>query len=189
MRCRSNGYAIIWSKTIRIEHPGGDQVPDPDDRPYLGPTLGPDPRFGPSAVPVLVRPDGALLPGVDDEAAWPAHSAHSADELHWSFGCDLAEAFAGLIPSITAPAEGDQEQFLADLEALDRAEMATARPAAPAANPSTGPGTAASAGDRGAGPGTAASAGDRGAALGRANLGAGDRGAAPGGASPSDGAA
>lgn len=130
-------------------------MPDPSDSPYLRSTLGPDRRCAGSAVPVLVRPDGALLPGVDDEAAWPAHAA---DELRWSFGCDLAEAFAGLVPSLTAPAEGDQEQFLADLEALDRAEMAAARPAASAANPSAdgrgaGPGAAnPSAGDRGAGP-------------------------------------
>ena len=70
-------------------------MPDPSD--YDFPGYGPDSRAGRGAVPVLVRPDGALLPGVDDEAAWPAGGG---DELSWSFRCDLAGALAGLDPSL-----------------------------------------------------------------------------------------
>ncbi len=87
-------------------------MPDPSD--YDFPGYGPDSRAGRGGVPVLVRPDGALLPGVDDEAAWPAGGG---DELSWSFRCDLAGALAGLDPSLTG---GDQEQLLADLEVVER---------------------------------------------------------------------
>src|ERR1700735_3891584 len=135
--------AILWSKTIRIERPGGDPVPGPFDSDDSLAGCGPDPRAGRGAVPVLVRPDGVLVPGVDDEAAWPAGGG---DELRWSFGCDLAGALGGLDLPIAGPAGGAHDQILADLEALDRAawdvdggragaDPATgADPAGPAAN-------------------------------------------------------
>ena len=64
-------------------------MPDPSDHgfPGYGQESGPDPRAGLGAVPVLVRPDGVLLPGVDEEAGW---SAGGEDELRWSFGCAIS---------------------------------------------------------------------------------------------------
>jgi hypothetical protein len=72
--------AILLSKTIRIERPGGDPVPDPIDSDDSLVGCGPDLSAGWGAVPVLVRPDGVLVPGVDDEAVWPAGGG---DELRW----------------------------------------------------------------------------------------------------------
>ncbi|MGH3398903.1 MAG: DUF222 domain-containing protein, partial [Streptosporangiaceae bacterium] len=97
-------------------------MPDPGDRGHglagYGQEPGPDLRAGLSAGAVLVRPDGMLLPGVDEEAAWPAGGG---DELGWSFGCDLSGVLAGLDLPLAGPGGGDQGQILADLEALDRA--------------------------------------------------------------------
>src|ERR1700722_3472881 len=112
---------ILWSKTIRIEYPGGDPVPDPSD--YDSPGCDPDPRAGLGVVPVLVRPDGVLLPGIDDEAGW---SAGGGDELRWSFGCDLAEALAGLDLPLAGPGGGGQDQLLAELDALDALDATAA---------------------------------------------------------------
>ncbi|HEX3389322.1 MAG TPA: DUF222 domain-containing protein [Streptosporangiaceae bacterium] len=47
------------------------------------------PIGGPTSAPVLVRDDGVLLSGVDEEAAW---GGAGQDELRWSFGVGLAEA-------------------------------------------------------------------------------------------------
>jgi len=51
-----------------------------------GPSGGP--FDGQTSAPVLVRDDGVLLSGVDDEAAW---GGSGQDELRWSFGVELAE--------------------------------------------------------------------------------------------------
>jgi len=53
-------------------------VPDPSDGPFDGRT----------SAPVLVRDDGVLVSGVDDEAAW---GEAGQDELRWSFGVELAQ--------------------------------------------------------------------------------------------------
>src|SRR6202035_2080219 len=87
---------------------------DPSDNDSPG--YDANPRAGRGGVPVLVRPDGMLLPGVDDQAAWPAASG---DELRWSFGCDLAGALAGLNLPLAGPGGGSQDQILAGLDALD----------------------------------------------------------------------
>ena len=129
-------------------------MPDSIDSDHGLADCGPDPRAGRGAVPVLVRPDGVLLPGVDEEAAWPAGGG---DELRWSFGCDLAGTLAGLDLPLAGPGGGDQEQILADLEALDRAacDGGGGRASADRATGNGTPGPAANPNVGGPGPGDA----------------------------------